>query len=158
MQKVIAAKDFDLYLNFDAIGVAFKIETGSNFTSNITGQTDDIGAFSTNEPIATDNGGHTYDLNFSLQQSEALTIKDALAAATAALPGGSVVHMRQVVEGATITAVWHKRRDVPATSTTETYTSCTGVEESDAVERRSSETLKTWAFRAKGITRTTVPL
>lgn len=158
MQKVISAKDFDLFINFDAIGVAYKIETGANFTANITGQTEDIGAFSTNEPIATDQGGHTYDINFSLQQAEAQTIKDALAAATAASPDGSVVHMRQVVEAATITAVWHKRRDVPATSTIETYTNCTGVEENDQVERRASETQKTWSWRAKGMQRTTVPL
>lgn len=158
MQKVIAARDFELYLNFDAIGVAYKIETGSNFTANITGQTEDIGAFSTDEPIATDNGGHTYDINFSLQQAEALTLKDALAAATASNEDGPFVHIRQLVEAATITAVWHKRRDVPATSTIETYTNCTGVEENDNVERRSSETLKTWSFRARGMSRTTVPL
>lgn len=157
-QKVIAARDFDLYLNFDAIGVAVKIETGSNFTANITGTTEDIGAFSTDEPIATDNGGNNYDINFSLQQAEASTIKDALAAATVGNEGGSVAHIRQIVEGATITAVWHKRRDVPATSTIETYTNCTGVEENDNVERRASETLKTWSFRARGMQRRTVPL
>lgn len=154
MQNVIAARDFDLYLNFEALGVSYKVETGSNFTSNITGTTEDIGAFSTDEPIATDNGGNTYDLNFSLQQAEAIRIKDALATAS----GGSIVHIRQIVEAATISAVWHKRRDVPATSTIETYTKCTGVEENDNVERRSSETLKTWSFRARGMTRKTVPI
>lgn len=157
-QKVIAARDFDLYLNFDAIGVAFKIETGANFSATITGNTEDIGAFSTDEPIATDNGGNTYDLTFSLQQAEAQTIKDALATATAGNPDGSVAHIRQIVEAATITAVWHKKRDVPAVSTTETYTNCTGIEESDNVERRSTETLKTWRFRARGMMRATVPL
>lgn len=157
-QKVIAARDFDLYLNFDAIGVAFKIETGASFSATITGNTEDIGAFSTDEPIATDNGGNTYDLTFSLQQAEAQTIKDALAAATVGSPDGSIAHIRQIVEGATITAVWHKKRDVPATSTTETYTKCTGVEESDSVERRSTETQKTWRWRAKGLMRATAPL
>jgi hypothetical protein len=155
-QNVIAARDFDLYINFDAIGVALKIGTGSNFSANISGATDDIGAFSTDEPIATDNGGTSYDIQFSLQQAEAQRIKDALAAATVA--GGSVVHIRQIVESATITAVWHKRRDVPATSTIETYTNCSGVSESDAVERRATETLKTWQFRARGMSRVTVPL
>lgn len=157
-QKVIPARDFDLYVNFDAIGLALKIETGANFGSTITGTTDDIGAFSTDEPIGTDNGGNTYDITFSLQQAEANKIKDALAAATASSPGGSIVHIRQIVEAATITAVWHKRRDVPPTSTHETYTRCTGVEESDNVERRSTETLKTWRFRARGMKRKTVAL
>lgn len=158
MQKIIAARDFELYINFDAIGVAFKIETGANFSANITGNTEDIGAFSTDEPIGSDNGGTTYDINFSLQQAEAQTIKDALAAATASDPDGSVAHIRQIIESATITAVWNKKRDVPATSTIETYTNCTGAEESDNVERRSSETLKNWRFRARGMKRTTVPL
>lgn len=157
-QKVIAARDFDLYLNFDVIGVAFKIDTGSNFSASITGNTEDIGAFSTDEPIATDNGGNTYDLTFSLQQAEAQTIKDALAAATASSADGPVVHIRQIVESAAITAVWHKKRDVPATSTIETYTNCTGVEESDSVERRSTETLKNWRFRSRGMKRSTVLL
>lgn len=157
MQKVISARDFDLYLNFDLIGVAYKVETGANFSATVSGTTDDIGAFSTDEPIATDNGGNTYDISFSLQQAEANTIKDAIAAA-AATAGLSIAHIRQIVEGATITAVWHKRRDVPPTSTIETYTKCTGVEESDGVERRSTETLKSWRFRARGMQRSTVPL
>ena len=148
-QKVIAARDFDLYLNFEEIGVAYKVETGANFSSNISGTTDDIGAFSTDEPIATDNGCNTYELSFSLQQAEALTILAALAAATQSRAGGPICHIRQIVESATITAVWHKRRDVPATSTTETYGRCTGVEESDGVERRGTETLKSWRFRAR---------
>lgn len=156
MQKVIAARDFDLYITFDVIGVPLKIGTGSNFSANISGATDDIGALSTDEPIATDNGGTTYDIQFSLQQAEAQRIKDALAAQTAS--GGSIAHIRQIVESATITAVWHKRRDVPATSTIETYTACTGLSESDAVERRATETLKTWQFRARGMSRKTVPL
>ena len=155
-QNVIAARDFDLYINFDAIGVAFKIGTGSNFSANISGQTDDIGAFSTDEPIATDNGGTSYEIQFSLQQAEAQRIKDALAAKTAET--GAVVHIRQIVESATITAVWNKRRDVPATSTIETYTACTGVSEGDSVERRATETVKTWTFRARGMSRVTVAL
>lgn len=157
-QKVIAARDFDLYINFDAIGIPIKIETGASFSANITGTTDDIGAFSTDEPIATDNGGNTYDITFSLQVAEANRIKDALAAATANSANGAVAHIRQIVEAATITAVWHKRRDVPPTSTHEQYIRCTGVEESDSAERRSTETLKTWRFRARGMTRKTVAL
>lgn len=157
-QQVIAAKDFDLYINFDAIGVALKIETGANFQSGITGTTEDIFAFSTDDPIATEAGNNTYDLTFSLQQAEATRIKDALAAASLNSPSGPIAHMRQVVEAASITAVWHKRRDVPATSTVETYLQCSGVEDSGAVERRSVETLATWHFRAKGMTRTTVLL
>ena len=146
-QKVIAARDFDLYLNFDEIGVAYKVETGANFSANISGPPDAIGAFSPAEPIGKDNGGNTYYL--SLQQAEALTILAALAAATQNRAGGPICHIRQIVESATITAVWHKRRDVPATSTTETYGRCTGVEESDGVERRGTETLKSWRFRAR---------
>lgn len=156
-QNVIGARDVDLYLNFDAIGVAFKLETASNFSSNITGNTEDIGAISTDEPIATDNGGNTYDISFSLQQAEANTIKDALAAATVNAADGSVAHIRQIVEAATITVIWHKKRDVPPTSTVETYIKCTGVEEGDNVERRSSETIKNWRFRSKGITRVSIP-
>lgn len=156
-QNVIAARDFDLYINFDLIGVAYKVKTGANFTASVTGTTDDIGAFSTDEPIATDNGGNTYDISFTLQEAEANAIKDALAAA-AQQRGLSVAHIRQIVEGATITAVWKKRRDVPATSTSETYTRCTGVEESDSVERRSTETLKSWRWRARGMDRVTTPL
>lgn len=158
MQQVIAARDFDLYINFDAIGVPIKIGTGANFSANVSGTTDDIGAFSTDEPIATDNGGNSYDITFSLQQAEAQRIKDALATATAGSAGGAVAHLRQIVESATITAVWKKTRDVPATSTIETYTRCSGVEEQDAVERRSTETLKTWRFRARGLSRVTVPI
>lgn len=155
-QKVIAARDFDLYITFDAIGVPIKIGTGANFSANISGATDDIGAFSTDEPIATDNGGTSYELSFTLQQAEAQAIKDALAAATSA--GGSIVHIRQIVESATITAVWNKRRDVPAISTIETYTKCSGVSEADSVERRATETQKTWTFRARGMSRKTAPL
>lgn len=157
-QKVIAARDFDLYINFIAIGLAYKIETGASFSANITGNTEDIGAFSTDEPIGTDNGGNTYDISFTLQQAEAQTLKDALAAATADSPTGPVAHIRQIIESAVITAVWHKRRDVPATSTVETYNNCTGVSEGDSVERRSVETLKSWNFRARGMQRTTTPL
>lgn len=157
-QRVIAARDFDLYLNFDAIGVAFKVETGANFTSNITGNTEDIGAFSTDEPIGTDNGGNTYDISFQLQQAEAQTILDALAAATAGTVDGSIVHIRQIVEACTITVVWKKKRDVPPSSTVETYTHCTGASEGDNVERRASETLKSWSFRARGKKRTSVLL
>ena len=158
MQKVIAARDFELYINFDAIGLAVKVETGANFSANITGNTEDIGAFSTDEPIATDNGGNTYDISISLQVAEANTIKDALAAATANNPEGAVTHIRQIVEAATITAVWNSRRNVPATAVIETYVQCTGAEEGDSVERRSTETLKNWRFRAKGMTRKTVPI
>lgn len=157
-QKVIAARDVDLYIEFTQIGVAYKLETAANFTANITGNSEDIGAISTDEPIATDNGGTTYDITFSLQQAEANTLKDALATATADSPDGSIAHIRQVIEGASITVTWKKVRDTPPTSTIETYTRCTGVEESDAVERRSSETLKTWRFRALGMVRNTVPI
>ena len=157
-QKVIAARDFDLYINFEAIGVAYKVETGASFSANVTGNTEDIGAFSTDEPIATDNGGTTYDISLSLQQAEAGKIKDALAAATASSPNGAITHIRQIVEAATLTAVWHKKRDVPPTSTIETYTNCSGVEESDEVSRRGTETLKTWRFRSRGMMRSTVPL
>ena len=85
-QNVIPARDFYLYLNFDAIGVAFQVETGANFNSNISGQTDDIGAFSTDEPIATDNGGNTYDLSFSLQEAEAQRIAADMKRLLAMLP------------------------------------------------------------------------
>ncbi len=108
-QKVIAARDFDLYINFTAIGTAYKVETGASFSANITGNTEDIGAFSTDEPIGTDNGGNTYDISFTLQQAEAQVIKDALAAATAESPTGPVVHIRQIIESAVITAVWHRK-------------------------------------------------
>lgn len=151
-QNVISARDFDLFLTIDAIGVPLKIGTGSSFSANITGSTEDIGAFSTDEPIGVDNGGTSYDLQFSLQEAEAIRIKDAIAAQT----NGAIAHIRQIIEAATITAVWHKRRDVPATSTIETYTQCTGVEESDAVERRGTETLKSWSFRARGLSRKTI--
>lgn len=157
-QQVIAARDFALRLTFNDIGAPITLTTGANFSANISGSTDDIGAFSTDEPIATDNGGTTYDLQFSLQEAEAIRIKDALAAAQTAVGKEPVAQIRQIIEDATITAIWYKRRDVPATVTTETYTFCTGVEESDAVERRGTETLKTWHFRARGMVRTTEPL
>jgi len=155
MQKVIAARDVDLYLTLPNM-VMLKVLTASDFSATISGNTEDIGAISTDEPIAVDNSGNTYDLSFSLQSAEALAIKDALAAATAAEASGSIAHIRQIVETATITVVWRKRRDVPATATTETYSNCTGVEESDGVQRRSPETIKTWRFRARGLTRVTV--
>lgn len=157
MQHVISARDFEVYLNFDAIGLALKVGTGATFNSNITGTTDDIGAFSTDEPIATDNGGTSYDITLTLQEAEAQRIKDALAAATAQ-SGNPIAHIRQIVEACTITAVWKKLRDVPPTQTVETYVRCTGQEESDNVERRSTETLKTWRFRSRGMTRVTIPL
>lgn len=154
-QRVIAARDVDLYINYDAIGIAYKITTASNFSATITGNTEDIGAISTDEPIATDNGGNTYDVTFALQQAEANDIKDALSAATANNENGAIVHIRQIVEAATITVQWHKKRDVPAKTITETYNNVTGVEESDAVERRSTETIKNWHFRARGMSRVT---
>lgn len=156
MQQVIASRDVDLLLNFDAIGIPFKLQTGATLNVTISGNTEDIGAISTDEPIATENGGNTYDIELTLQNAEAQRIKDALATATAAT--GSVVHIRQVVEAASISVAWHKRRDVPATTTLETYGKCTGVEENDSVERRSTETLKTWRFRARVMTRQTIPL
>lgn len=149
-QKVIAARDFELYLTFNAIGTPIKIGTGANFSSVISGQTDSIGAFSTDEPIGTDNGGNTYDISFSIQTAEWITIMDAVRAATAATDH-PIVHIRDIVESLTITAVWNKRNDVPATSTTKTFTSCTGVEESDDVERRGTETLQSLRFRARGM-------
>lgn len=158
MQKVIASRDVDIYINFDAIGVAFKLETGSSFTANISGNTEDIGAISTDEPIAIDNGGTTYDLTIALQASEANTIKDALAYATATSVDGPIAHMRQIIEAATLSVSWHKKRDVPATTTIETYSFLTGVSEADSVERRASETIKNWTFRSRGFSRVTVPL
>ena len=108
-QKVIAARDFELYLTFNAIGTPIKIGTGANFSSVISGQTDDIGAFSTDEPIGTDNGGNTYDISFSIQTAEWITIMDAVRAATAATDH-PIVHIRDIVESLTITAVllWSK--------------------------------------------------
>ena len=100
MQQVIASRDVDVLLNFDAIGVPLKLQTGATVSVDISGTTDDIGAISTDEPIATDNGGNTYDIQLSLQTAEAQRIKDALAAATSALPDGAIAHIRQVVEAA----------------------------------------------------------
>ena len=157
MQKVIASRDVDIYFNFDAIGVAFKLETGSSFTANISGNTEDIMAISTDEPIAVDNSNTSYDVNISLQVAEANTIKDALAAATAGDADGSIAHMRQIIEAATLTVAWHKKRDVPATSTIETYSNLTGVSEGDGVERGSSETIKNWNFRSRGFSRKSIP-
>ena len=158
-QNVIPARDFDLYISLPGLEVPIKIGTGVNFQASITGTSDDIGAFSTDDPIATDNGGNTYDLTFSLQQAEAIAIKNAISAVASGSPDtdGRFVHIRNIHESATISAVWHKKRDVPAESTIETYSQCTGIEESDAVERRSIETHKTWRFRARGMTRRTVP-
>jgi len=156
-QNVIAARDFDLYIYFDDVGAAYKIGTGANFQATITGTTDDIGAFSTDDPIGVDNGGTTYDITFSLQQAEAGRIKDALAMATMNRKDGPITHIRQIVERANISVHWHKKRDVPAVTHEETYENCTGVEESDSVERRSTETLKTWRFRSRGMIRVTTP-
>lgn len=154
MQNVIAARDVDIYIDFGITGLpSMKIGTASSFSANITGTTDDIGAISTDEPIATDNGGTTYDVQFSLQQAEAQRLKDAAALQYEATYGTPFVHIRQLVECAQITAVWKRKRDVPATATTEIYYNCSGVEESDAVERRATETLKTWHFRARGMSR-----
>lgn len=157
-QKVVAARDVDIYLTLDDIGLPVMIETGVNFNAKISGSTEDIGAIGTDEPIATDNGGTSYDITMSLQESEALTIKDALATATTLLPDGSKAHIRQIVEGGTISVHYHKRRDVPATTTIETYSNITGVEEDDTVERRGVEVLKTWTWKARGMTRRTIPL
>jgi hypothetical protein len=157
-QKVISARDVELWLKVDALAISYKLETASNFTANITGNTEDIGAIGTDEPIATDQGGTSYDLSFTLQNAEALLIKDAMAAATAASPDGSISHIRQIVEDATISVVWKRKRDVTPNSVMETYSFCTGVEENDSVERRASETLKVWRWRARGLKRQTVPL
>jgi len=151
MQKVIAARDVTLTIWFDALAAPLTIETASNFTANITGNTEDIGAISTDEPIATDNGGNTYDISFSLQEAEALTIKNALG------QNLGIVHIRQIVEAATISVHWHKKRAIPSSTTVESYHNCTGVEEGDTIERRSSETIKTWRFRARGMERKSHP-
>lgn len=157
-QQTISARDVDIDFTFTIGGVTniYRLTTASNFTANITGNTEDIGAISTDEPIATDNGGTTYDIAFSIQEAEAITIKDAMALASNGLEGGSYVHIRQLVEAAEISVTWHKRRSVPISETKETYLNCTGVEEGDSVERRSSETLKNWRFRARGLERVSV--
>lgn len=157
MQKVIAARDVDIFLNFDAIGVSFKLETGSSFTANISGNTEDIGAIGTDEPIATDNGGNTYDITLALQAAEAHDIKDALAVATASSADGSITHIRQIIETANIQVAWHRKRDIPASTIIETYSNCTGVSEADNVDRRASETIKNWNFRARGMGRVKIP-
>lgn len=156
MQKVIPSRDVDLYLNFTAIGIAYRLLTGASASISITGNTEDIGAISTDEPIGIDNGGTTYDITLTLQASEANTLKDALAAATASSPNGAITHIRQLIEAGTFQIAYKKVRDVPPTTTVETYTQITGVEESDSVERRGTETLKTWRFRARGMMRSTV--
>ena len=157
MQQVIAARDFEVNLNIQGIPLPFKITTGATFSANITGQTDDIGAFSTDDPIATDNGGNTYDIQLSLQQAEYLRLMDSIIVAYDALsdaekmqifPNGKPTHIRDFVENLSISAIWYRRRDVPAKMTIETYSRCSGSEESDNVERRSTETLKTLRFRA----------
>lgn len=155
-QNVIASRDVDIYINFSALGTPYKLTTGASFSANITGNTEDIGAISTDEPIATDNGGTTYDINLSLQVAEANRILNALATKTTNnpdYPNGAIAHIRQILEGGDITIQWFRRRDVPAVVDTETYTNITGVEQSDAVERRGTETLKTWSFRARGMIR-----
>lgn len=159
MQQVIAARDFEVKIGITGIPLPFSIATGATFSASITGQTDDIGAFSTDEPIATDNGGNTYDITLSMQQAEYIRLMDAIIVAydamdivtrAAAFPNGKPTHIRDFVENLTISAIWYRRRDVPAKMTIETYSRCSGVEESDSVERRSTETLKTLRFRALG--------
>ena len=136
-----------------------KIATGSTFSANVTGNTEDIGAFSTDEPIATDNGGNTYDVTLGLQEAEAIRIMDTVVLGYEAMseaeraqffPNGKPVHIRDFVENLSISAIWYRRRDVPQKMTIETYTNCTGVEDGDNVERRATETIKTWRFRARG--------
>jgi len=155
--QVIAARDVDIWITFPNYTppIIYKLVTSSDFSINISGNTEDIGAISTDEPIATDNGGTTYDISFSLQQGEAIDIKDALAVATKDNEGGSISHIRQVIEEAAITVVWHKKRGTSPLSSFETYNKCTGVSEDDAVARRSTETLKSWKWRSLGMTRTT---
>lgn len=159
MQQVIAARDFEVYLNIVGIPLPFKISTGATFSANVTGQTDDIGAFSTDEPIATDNGGNTYDIQLTMQQAEYIRLMDSIIVAYDALsildkdsnfPNGKPSHIRDFVENIEIQAIWYRRRDVPAKMTIERYLRCSGSEESDNVERRSTETLKTLRFRALG--------
>ena len=153
MQKVIASRDVDIYITFDAIKVQHKLVTGSSFSANISGNTEDIMAISTDEPIAVDNSNTSYDINLTLQQAEAADLKDALAQATVGSENGAIAHIRQVIEGASISVHWHKKRDVPATTIVETYSNLTGVSERDDVERAGSETLKNWNFRARGFSR-----
>ena len=158
MQKVIASKDVKIALTFEALTVPIVLATGSSVTVNVSGDTTSIGAIGTPDPISTDNGMTEYTLSVALQQAEAQAIKNALATATASSPDGSIAHMRQVVEGLSISIAWQKKRDVPATSDIETYLRCTGVSESDTVERGSAETIKTWEFRSLGMSRRSVPL
>lgn len=155
-QKVIASRDVDIHITFDALQVPVKLETGSSVSINIAGSTEDIAAISSGEPIAIDNGMTSYDIALSLQEAEALAIKDALAAATVAT--GSISHIRQIVEGASISITWNKRRDIPATATIESYSNCSGVSEADNIERSSSETIKNWNFRARGMSRRSTPI
>lgn len=157
-QKVIASRDIDIYVTFDDIGLPHQFETGTSLTYSITGTTDDIGAISTDEPIAIDNGGNTYDISLTFQAAEEQTILDALRTATVNREGGPIVHIRQVVEAATFNILYHKRRDVPATTNVETFTNCTGSEKNMTVERRSSETTVTWNFRGRGMAANKVPL
>ncbi len=157
MQKVIASADVDIILTFEQVGTPFKLETGSSVTANITGSTDAIHAISHIDPIVIENGSTLYDISIQLQQAEAITIKDAIAAATTGTPDGSLVHMRQIQETLSVTIVYKKKKDVPATMTLESYKRCTGVEEGDTIERRSAETMKNWKFQGRGMERRTVP-
>lgn len=157
-QQVIASRDVDIYLTFDAIGVAYKLKTGTTATINISGTTDDIHAISSAEAIATDNGENTYDISLGLQIAEAEDILSAIGTATANDEGGSKLHIRQIVEGASISTVFKKLRNTPQTAITKTYTNCTGVSADETVERSGTETITTWQFRARGMQRAETPI
>lgn len=159
-QRVIASRDVKIFFEVDGVIFApggYQIQTGSSLNVSITGNTEDIGAISTDEPIATDNGGTTYDLSLSLQEAEAQDLKDTIATATAANAGGSIAHIRQLIEAVTITVEWSFKRSNPKKVVRESYQLCTGVEETDSVERRGTETTKTWRFRSRQLERKTLP-
>lgn len=152
-QKVIASRDVKIFFEVDGVQFApggYQIQTGSSLNISITGNTEDIGAISTDEPIATDNGGTTYDISLNLQEAEAQDLKDTIATATSP---NSIAHIRQLIEAVTITVEWHYKRSNPKKVVRESYQLCTGVEETDSVERRGTETMKSWRFRSRQLER-----
>ncbi len=158
MQKVISSADVEISINFYAIGKPIKIGTGASLQIGVDGNTERIMALGTRTAIGVDNGQDDLNLTLSLQTAEAERIMDAIANATAQLPGGAVAHIRQIIEGCDISVQWHYRRDVPPTTTMRTYLRCTGSADDSGAERGASETQTTWRFVAQDMSRRTFPM
>lgn len=152
----IAANDVDIMMDFPEFGIMYQLETATSFNPSVNGTTSPIHRIGNPEPLNPGQGETNYEIGLSMQTSEWETILAAYAAKTIDRPAGPVKHVRDLIGDINVTVIKHKRRDNPAQAHVTTYYGCTGVSQSDPVERSSIETITELTFSARTISNTTV--